>query len=293
MGRKRKMSSILGWMDYGARMYDPSIGRWNGKDPFSEGYQLISPYTFAANNPIIFKDIDGQRITLFGDQGLREEFVNFLSNVTGLDLRVSEAGEVSLGGNNSDSYSSEYLRNLVTSILDLEGENYNNDVDFYLISGEHQMPGFSSSNKVFVDNFVTGSFDVQELRDFAKIDPLLLIPATFAHVLEERTKSTDNYRALLQRNKEAIEQDPELIATVEIQNAFDNGHLFGHILEGKVASEILDPDSDPESAPAAEIVQKINKNSQTIIFKYGRTSYTFVTNLEGGKVLRHEINSGN
>ncbi|WP_164675231.1 RHS repeat-associated core domain-containing protein [Anditalea andensis] len=50
----------LGLYDYGARFYDPAIGRWSIPDPMSHLREWVSPYNFVQNNPLNRIDPDGR-----------------------------------------------------------------------------------------------------------------------------------------------------------------------------------------------------------------------------------------
>ncbi len=52
----------LEWYDYGARFYDPAIGRFMTQDRFAEKYLSMTPYQYGANNPIRYIDINGDSL---------------------------------------------------------------------------------------------------------------------------------------------------------------------------------------------------------------------------------------
>ena len=52
----------LNTYDYGARQYDPVLGRWDRMDPLCEKYYDISPYAYCGNNPVNAIDPDGRYI---------------------------------------------------------------------------------------------------------------------------------------------------------------------------------------------------------------------------------------
>ncbi len=58
-GKEHQEELGLNWYDYGARNYQPDIGRWFNPDPLSDEFPEWSPYNFVKNNPSFYIDPTG------------------------------------------------------------------------------------------------------------------------------------------------------------------------------------------------------------------------------------------
>lgn len=74
-------------MDYGARWYDPAVGRFTGIDPLAEKFNWVNPYNYAENEPIANIDLWGLQkmpasVISEAKQQLEQSWVDFKSSVS-------------------------------------------------------------------------------------------------------------------------------------------------------------------------------------------------------------------
>ena len=87
-GKELNEEFDLNWYSYGAREYDPQIGRFFTQDRFAEKYSSVSPYHYASNDPIRNVDYNGDSTIRIGWNNWVNKFnQNFQS---GLQARIND-----------------------------------------------------------------------------------------------------------------------------------------------------------------------------------------------------------
>jgi RHS repeat-associated protein len=65
-GKQLDEDGGLDWYYFGARFYDPEVGRFLGVDPLAHKYPSLNPYHYTMNNPLRYVDPNGKQVS--GDE---------------------------------------------------------------------------------------------------------------------------------------------------------------------------------------------------------------------------------
>ncbi|MGF7138241.1 RHS repeat-associated core domain-containing protein [Roseimarinus sediminis] len=131
----------LNWYDYGARFYDPLIGRFHTQDAFAEKYYDFSPYQYGANNPIANVDINGDSIWFTQTDNA------YTMHVSGKLINMSD-NNVNMG---------KALKGIISQLQstfsgEVDGMTFNTEVD---LSVAETMDDVSESDHLFVLSEIT------------------------------------------------------------------------------------------------------------------------------------------
>ncbi|MBI3234703.1 MAG: hypothetical protein HYZ42_11820, partial [Bacteroidetes bacterium] len=146
----------LDWIDFGARMYICEIARWGAIDNLAGEYASISPYTYSANNPIMFYDVDGNYFT--GATSEVEKVKNFATERRDIAINriASNLNELVNALNSGDKEAAAGLSETVNGLIKerngfqetlQEIEGLKNSSQQYNVSVGMKDSGFVSWNK--------------------------------------------------------------------------------------------------------------------------------------------------
>ncbi len=135
-GKELDTENGLNWYDYGARHYDPALGRFMTVDRYAEKYSSMSPYQYAANNPVNIVDINGDSIitTLTTQVGGKTVNVDYT-------YRTDPKGNYGFFDAQGNKYSGDnaFMGNLSQALADLREGAIGNALVNELINNERKV----------------------------------------------------------------------------------------------------------------------------------------------------------
>ena len=135
-GKELDTKKGLNWYDYGARHYDAALGRFATVDRFADKYSSMSPYQYAANNPVVNLDINGDSIITTLTTQVDGKTVN-----VDYTYRTDSKGNYGFFDAQGNKYSGEdaFMNNLSKALADLREGAVGNALVNELINSERKV----------------------------------------------------------------------------------------------------------------------------------------------------------
>jgi|GEM_PF-2071576 len=149
-------------LDFGARIYDPRIGRWLSTDSHESEFPSLSTYNFANNAPIFYVDADGNVFVTYIEVKRKNETTGELEKVnykvvfdgsnTTMQAYDKKSGEATGDVLNYTTGTSQFVDDMVTSYSYIVGNGADVDGAMKAVAEmKQEIPVISSSDSYEYD----------------------------------------------------------------------------------------------------------------------------------------------